>query len=78
MAWADEGWNGWTGFYDTYESIRVRLVLRASKVEGSWGYTVSRLSPQASLPWKHRETVVGIQNIALVSGSGHVVRMLPG
>jgi hypothetical protein len=40
MAWADEGWNGWTGFYDTYKSIRVRLVLQASKVEGSKGYTV--------------------------------------
>ena len=38
----------------------------------------SRLSPQASLPWKHRETVAGMQNIALVSGSGHVVHMLPG
>jgi hypothetical protein len=32
----------------------------------------SRLSPQASLPRNHRETVVGIQNIALVSESGHV------
>jgi hypothetical protein len=32
----------------------------------------SRLSPQASLLWNHKETVVGIQNIALVSGSGHV------
>jgi hypothetical protein len=77
MAWADEGWNGWTGFYDTYKSIQVCLVLQASKVEGSWRYT-SRLSPQASLPWKHRETAVGIQNIALVSGSGYVVHMLPG
>jgi hypothetical protein len=38
----------------------------------------SRLSPQASLPQNHRETVVGIQDIALVSGSGHVVRTLPG
>ena len=74
----DEGWNGWMGFYDMYKSIWVRLVLQASKVGGSWGYTVSRLSPQASLPQKHRETVVGIQNIALVSGSGHVARTLPG
>jgi len=32
----------------------------------------SRLSPQASLPRNHRETVMGIQNIALVSESGHV------
>jgi hypothetical protein len=33
----------------------------------------SRLSPQASLPWNHKETVVGIQNIALVSKSRHVI-----
>jgi len=32
----------------------------------------SRLSPQASLSRNHKETVVGIQNIALVSKSGHV------
>jgi hypothetical protein len=32
----------------------------------------SRLSLQASLPRNHKETVVGIQNIALVSKSGHV------
>ena len=65
------------GFYNMYKSIQVRLVLQASKVEGSWGYTV-RLSPQASLPQKHRETVVGIQNVALVSGSRHVAHTLPG
>jgi hypothetical protein len=38
----------------------------------------SRLSPQASLPQSHRETVVRIQNIALVSESRHVVHTLPG
>jgi hypothetical protein len=38
----------------------------------------SRLSPQASLPWKHRETVIEIQNIALVSRSRYVVCTLSG
>jgi hypothetical protein len=32
----------------------------------------SKLSPQASLPWNHKETVVRIQNIALVSKNRHV------